>query len=403
MKWFYNLNIGVKLIISFIIVALIAGVVGAVGIYNISHIEELDAKMYTLMTEPLGDAINYVESYQRVRSNVRDIILTDNQSVMADYENRISMRNKEFDDALMSFEKTLFTEEGKQLTEDLKRNKNRYEEIIEEVIRLAKQDRDEEAYSLLTSESTDKIRTDMDTAYRRMVEIKIATAKETADENKSAAAKATTMMIAIALGGVVLSVILGVFISRIIKNPINKLLNASMEIADGNLDVNIDIDTKDEVGRLGQAFETMVTNVNEVMTNINSASEQVAAGSKQVSDSSMDLSQGATEQASSVEELTAAVEQISSQTQLNAEHAMEAKDIADIARKNAEQGNADMDDMLVAMKEINESSNNISKIIKVIDEIAFQTNILALNAAVEAARADSMARALPLWQRKLET
>lgn len=101
----------------------------------------------------------------------------------------------------------------------------------------------------------------------------------------------------------------------------------------------------------------------------------------------MSLSQGATEQASSIEELTASVEQISVQTRENAQNAENAKDMTTETYSFAVQGNEQMTDMLEAMKDINESSSNISKIIKVIDDIAFQTNILALNAAVEAARA----------------
>ncbi|MEW9123428.1 MAG: methyl-accepting chemotaxis protein [Thermotaleaceae bacterium] len=186
---------------------------------------------------------------------------------------------------------------------------------------------------------------------------------------------------------ILLALGLGFFMARSITKPIAKLVGISEKIARGDLNVEIDISSKDEVGILAKAFEKMTDNINEVIGNISMAAEQVATGSKQVSESSMTSSEGATEQASTIEELTASLEEISSQTQLNAQNAGQANEIAERAKLNAIEGNEQMQGMLKAMEEINDASGNISKIIKVIDEIAFQTNILALNAAVEAARA----------------
>jgi methyl-accepting chemotaxis protein len=130
-----------------------------------------------------------------------------------------------------------------------------------------------------------------------------------------------------------------------------------------------------------------VHELNDLVTSIVSAADQVASSAGLVSDSSVALSHGATEQASTVEELTASVEEISSQTGLNAQNAEKANSLALNAKTNADEGNRQMKEMLSAMDDINASSGSIYKIIKVIEDIAFQTNILALNAAVEAARA----------------
>ena len=168
---------------------------------------------------------------------------------------------------------------------------------------------------------------------------------------------------------------------------LNKLSEEAAVIAGGDLVTPILILADDEIGAVATSFETMRKKMNGALLEMRMAADQVAGGAKNVSDASVSLSQGAAEQAASVEQLSASIAEISSQTKSNAENAEHANGLTQEACDQAAVGDADMQAMLEAMEAINHSSENISKIIKVIDEIAFQTNILALNAAVEAARA----------------
>lgn len=172
--------------------------------------------------------------------------------------------------------------------------------------------------------------------------------------------------------------------SRVIESTYEQA-TATQRIADGDLTTEIEIRSENDT--MGKALSELVDKYHTLVFSILSTAEQVSSGANLVSDSSMLLSQGTTEQASAIQELTATLAEIASQTNLNSLNADKAAELTEAAKMNADSGSARMDEMLTAMDDINISSGEINKIIKVIDDIAFQTNILALNAAVEAARA----------------
>ena len=199
------------------------------------------------------------------------------------------------------------------------------------------------------------------------------------------------------------------------------------DMAKGRLDQKLLLTTTDEIGLMGQTMDKFVDSMqqdvvrplqmlaagdltfsvcpvdnedvlrnsiqkvgedlNKVFAQLQSAGQQVNAGSVSVSDAAQSLSQGATQSAASMEEINSSMNEIGGKIEQSAQNANVANNLANDARHAADSGNQQMSSMVAAMAEINTAGENIRKIIKVIDEIAFQTNLLALNAAVEAARA----------------
>ena len=156
-------------------------------------------------------------------------------------------------------------------------------------------------------------------------------------------------------------------------------------IAEGDYTSKVDIRSEKDVINL--AIELTLDSTLDVLQKVAAIGMQVADGSKQVADGAQSLAQGTTEQAAAVEQLSASLVDIAHRTKDNADMAGKASTLANTIKQNAEKGSLQMTEMMEAVREINQASQSISKVIKVIDDIAFQTNILALNAAVEAARA----------------
>ncbi|WP_371375819.1 methyl-accepting chemotaxis protein [Sporomusa aerivorans] len=385
MKWFNDMKISRKLIAGFLVVACIAGLVGAVGIGSLKAIDFGYTQMYHSYGIPLGDITRVSTNYQRTRVVLRDIIIEKDQAAKPALADKIKGFDKAVEQSLNAYEKGIVTEDERRLYNKLKADIDRYDTPRDKIIKLALSGQDDQAAAVMRDSLANA--NDINDDIEKIVEFNISSGKASASDNSKAASLAVETMLVIIVIAMLAAIGLGLFLARRISKPLDELVIAADKIADGDLNISIEINGRDELGNLATSFRKMADNLNEVMHNINTSAGQVATGAKQLASSSMSLSQGATEQASAIEELSASIEEIAKQTELNAQFADQANLAAATAKNNAVTGNSQMREMLQAMEEINVASGNISRIIKVIDEIAFQTNILALNAAVEAARA----------------
>jgi methyl-accepting chemotaxis protein len=210
--------------------------------------------------------------------------------------------------------------------------------------------------------------------------------------SKAIASSSTTRTFAGIIVGLVLAISLGFFITRLITRPIHSVVELAGHLAAGDLTRSVDIQSKDEMGKLAESMNDLASRVKGVIAEVKEASSGVAQATDQLSSANQDLSQRTSEQASSLEETASSMQEMTSSVKQNADNAAHANSLSAEARGKAEEGGQAVARGVEAMEGIKDSSRKISDIITVIDGIAFQTNLLALNAAVEAARAGEQGR-----------
>ena len=190
----------------------------------------------------------------------------------------------------------------------------------------------------------------------------------------------------------VVTMLISAYMGRLILRPLMQAVRVAKQVASGDLTSRVEVSSKDETGQLSQSLKEMNTSLAGIVSNVRAGANSIAIAAKEITIGNDELSQRTSEQASSLEETAASLEELTSTVRQNAEHSMQANQLASMACDVAIKGGATVEQVVVTMGAITDSSKKVGDIISVIEGIAYQTNLLALNAAVEAARAGEQGR-----------
>lgn len=428
-----NIKIGKRLIIAFTIVALVVSIAGILGIYLFSKTDtdySHALQNYGFASGELGMLSSEINNN---RAYIRDIVFLEEKEQLDNAYNEIQASIQTVNTLMEEVRLTNTSDAAQTLFATIEEDIGNYRTVRDQVIEYGMANQREKAYTLWIEDASPKITKisdDIDTLYQMNLE-----AGQTVSAQLTSFGRIMLIvMIACIAVGYVIAAVFAIYISRGISKPLMEIEQISKKMSAGDYDVQINYCSKDEVGSLADsmrkmvkttkeiildtsrglheiaggnfnvtpqveyigvfkgiedALSTIITDLSDTMSQIVISAEQVSCSSDQVSSSAQALAQGSTEQASSVEELSASINEVSDQIKSNASNASSASNVVIGVGENIQTCNTQMTEMMNAMDQISNSSAQIGRIIKTIEDIAFQTNILALNAAVEAARAGS--------------
>ncbi len=402
MQWFYDLKIKTKLLLSFMVVAIIAGVIGYIGVSNIYALNESDTTLYKTNLVPLAASAELASSFQRERVNLMQLATARSQAERETQREHIAGREKAIDEALSEIDKAVFATDVKEMLKRVAETRKAFNEKKALLNTLADAGRGAEARALFVGEM-EKDRAMVQDAIQSLNDLLVRRGKARADANAAQAGTAAATMLAVIGAGILVAIGLGFLVAGIISRPVVQVVRG---IDNADLNSRFNSTRKDEVGDLQRSFDSFVQTIKNTLLQVSEAAAALASASSQISSSTEEMAAGAHEQtsqagevASAVEEMTKTIVENSKNAGSTAEYARRAKNAAEdgvkISQRSLEAIGRNVEvagEVGAVVNELGQSSEKIGDIITVIDDIADQTNLLALNAAIEAARAGEQGR-----------
>jgi len=376
MQWFNDLKVSVKLTGAFI---LLAGVVALVGQVGRAGTVELGGRVQSMKSDVVDSIIFLREAERQMLLYRGDVwkLLAEKDVDHTDLLKNIDGRRPAVERSMEQYSATIRFPGEAELAQEFSREFGQIAAVRAKVIVLERTDK-EQAIKLLTENAPHEIAAR--SALNKLIEINTKQADVQSAAAIATGHAATQQILLYTVGAAIAAVALGLLISRLITAALAQVSSAAERIAAGDLDVQIDLQQKDEVGQLAETQRKMTAQLRSIMVQIQSVAEHVAAGSEEMTASSEQLSHGATQQSAAAEEASASVEEMSGSIAQNADNAAQTERIAVQTSQDAELSGGAVSKSVQAMHEI-------AAKISIVEEIARQTNLLALNAAIEAARA----------------
>lgn len=402
---FKNLTIKTRLIAGFGIVIVLCIIISAISITALTSINEdlelivEDRYPKTVKANDISDNVNIIARA------LRNMILLSSRDEIDREMKRLEDARKIVGDRVADLTKTVRSEKGKQMISRLTAVRLSYIEVTQANMTLIKDGKKEQAVEHLM-QKVRPVQNDYFKAIEEIIAYQGSLMVESGKKTESTVAKLRLVIVCLAVGSIVLSVLIVLFIVRSITIPLAEGISVANRLASGDLTATVSTNSADEVGQLMAAMDVMVKSLRELIGRIKYAADNLASGSEQLSASAEEISRGMDGQAQRSNQIATATEEMS-QTVIDV--AKNTSNIAEISTQTfgqAKDGEAVVNrsvgevqaiastvaESSSVMQRLGSSSQEIGNIVDVINDIADQTNLLALNAAIEAARAGEQGR-----------